>query len=274
MQIDILTLFPEMFSNVFDASLIGRAQKNKLVQINIHNLREFSEDKHKKVDDKPYGGGPGMVIKVEPVYRALKYLTKKEKGTTKSTCIIYLSPQGEIFSQELALKLSKYKHLILLCGRYEGIDERIMKFVDKEISIGNYVLTGGEIPAMVVVDATVRLIDGVVKKKDSIMQDSFFTGDGGLQGKLLDYPQYTRPRIFKNMKVPDVLLSGNHKKIQEWRAKQSIKNTYLKRPDLLSFCTVKSGAPTRSVGRAKKSRYYENQFILTKHSLVFGFKFF
>lgn len=228
-QIDVITLFPEMFNNVFTTGgIIAKAIKNNLVKIDIYNLRDFTTDKHKKVDDRPFGGGPGMVIKPEPVYNAIKYLKKK---SSRTTLVIYLSPQGEVFSQKLALTISKYKHLIFICGRYEGIDERIMKFVDKEISIGDYVLTGGEIPAMVVIDAVVRLVNGAVKEKNSIVQDSFFS-------ELLDYPTYTRPRIFKNMKVPAVLLSGNHKKIYLWRLKQSLKNTYLKRPDLIKKLKV------------------------------------
>jgi len=222
MRIDVITIFPEIFDGFINTSIIGRAQKKGYINLKIHNLRDYATNKHKTVDDKPFGGGPGMVLKPEPIYNAIKKFLKKKSEKE----IIFLSPQGELFTQEMAKKLSSKKHLIFLCGRYEGVDERIMKFVDREISIGDYVLTGGEIPAMVVIDAVARLIPGVVKEKDSVICDSFFDG-------LLDYPHYTRPRIFRKMKVPEVLLSGNHSEIRKWRLKQSLKNTLLKRKDLL-----------------------------------------
>ncbi|MFN3966328.1 MAG: tRNA (guanosine(37)-N1)-methyltransferase TrmD [Endomicrobiia bacterium] len=222
MRIDVITIFPEMFNGFINTSIIGKAQKNGYITIKIHNLRDYTTDKHKQVDDKPFGGGPGMVVKPEPIYNAIKKFLKKKSERE----IIFLTPQGEIFTQEIAKTLSAKKHLILICGRYEGVDERIMKFVDRQISIGDYVLTGGEVPAMVIIDAVARLIPGVVKEKDSVIYDSFFDG-------LLDYPHYTRPRIFKKMKVPDVLLSGNHSEIRKWRLKQSLRNTLLKRKDLL-----------------------------------------
>ncbi len=222
MRIDVITIFPEMFAGFINTSIIGKAKKNNHIDIKIHNLRNYTTDKHRQVDDKPFGGGPGMVLKPEPIYRALSSFLK-EKSEKE---IIFLTPQGETFTQETAKILALKKHLIFLCGRYEGVDERIMKFVDRQISIGDYVLTGGEIPAMVVIDAVVRLIPGVVKEKDSVIYDSFFDG-------LLDYPHYTRPRVFKKMKVPDILLSGDHEEIRKWRLKQSLKNTLLKRKDLL-----------------------------------------
>jgi len=222
MRIDVITIFPEIFKGFINTSIIGKAQKKGYINIKIHNLRDYTTDKHKTVDDKPFGGGPGMVLKPEPIYNAIKRFLK-EKSEKE---IIFLSPQGELFTQEMAKRLSLKKHLIFLCGRYEGVDERIMKFVDRQISIGDYVLTGGEIPAMVVIDAVVRLIPGVVKEKDSVIYDSFFDG-------LLDYPHYTRPRIFRKTKVPEVLISGNHSEIKRWRLKQSLKNTLIKRKDLL-----------------------------------------
>lgn len=222
MKIDILTLFPNFFTPIFSESIIGNAVKNDLVNINCINIRNFSQDKHNRVDDYPYGGGPGMIMKVEPIYRAINSVkTKKSK-------IIYLSPKGKVFNQQMAKKLSKESHLVLLCGHYEGIDNRIVEnYIDEEISIGDYVLTGGEIAAMVIVDAVVRLIPGVLSSKDSYEDESLYNG-------LLEYPQYTRPREFNNLSVPDILLSGNHKEIEKWRKYQAIKITYENRKDLLN----------------------------------------
>lgn len=225
MKIDIITLFPKMFESTFSESIIKKAQEKGILKINIHDLRSFTKDRHRTVDDRPYGGGTGMVLKVEPIYKAIKHLTRKTKNPKKRK-IILLSPQGETFSQRKAKELAKKEWLIFICGHYEGVDQRVMSFIDEEISIGNYVLTGGELPAMVLVDSTVRLIPGVVKKEESIREESFSTN-------LLDYPQYTRPRTFSGKKVPSVLLSGNHEKIRSWRAKKSIRNTFLKRPELL-----------------------------------------
>jgi len=220
MKIDILTIFPEMFEGPFRESMIKRAENKKLVKIKIHDLRVWAEDKHKTVDDKPFGGGPGMVMKVEVIDKALKALK------TDKTRVVLLTPQGKTFKQKIAKKLSELKHIILICGHYEGFDERIREhFVDEEISIGDYVLTGGEIPAMVVVDAMVRLIPGVVGKKESLKEESF-------SQDLLEYPQYTRPADYKGWKVPEVLLSGDHEKIKKWRKEQAEKRTKLKRPDL------------------------------------------
>jgi tRNA (guanine37-N1)-methyltransferase len=225
MQIDIVTIFPDMFSPVLNESIIKRAQEKGKAKICVHNLRDYTLDKHKKVDDRPFGGGSGMVLAPEPVFRAV------EKITSRVTChkprVVLLCPQGKKLDQKLAKKLAKCKNLILICGHYEGIDERVReKLVDDEISVGDYVLTGGELPAMVLVDAVVRLLPGVLGDKNSLKFESF-------EGNLLEYPQYTRPARFRGMPVPDVLLSGDHKKIELWRQKQALKRTRLKRPDLL-----------------------------------------
>lgn len=231
MKVDVLTLFPEMFRGPLDESIIKRARNKKLVSINIHNLRNWTNDKHKTVDDRPYGGGAGMILMVEPVYRAIK-----ELKTTKSK-IILLTPQGQVFNQSLAVKLAKFQHLIFICGHYEGVDERIrQKLVDLELSIGDYILTGGELPAMVVIDAVSRLIPGVLTKGEAITFESFSTlsKENTRSNKLLEYPQYTRPEVFnKNWKVPGILLSGNHQQIENWRQKQALIRTKSRRPDLL-----------------------------------------
>lgn len=220
MLIDILTLFPKMFEWVFEESIIKRAQRKGKVKIRIYNLRDWSKDKHKKVDDTPFGGGPGMVLKPQPLFDAVDNL-KSEK-----TRILLLTPQGERLNQKIAKRLSRSKHLILVCGHYEGIDERFrQKMVTDEISLGDFVLTGGEIPAMAVVEAVVRLIPGVVGDEDSLKFESFTSG-------LLEYPQYTRPALFRGMKVPDILLSGDHKKIELWRKQKALERTKKRRPDL------------------------------------------
>ena len=219
MRFDVLTLFPEMFE-VLNQSIIGRAKEKGLINVNLINIREFSKDKHKKVDDTPYGGGAGMVMQPDVVYDAYKSV-KDEKAK-----VIYMSPQGKKLDQKKVEELSKQEHLILLCGHYEGLDQRVLdKIVDEEISIGDYVLTGGEIPAMVLIDAVSRYVEGVLKD-DSTKEESFSQG-------LLEYPQYTRPEIFEGQQVPEVLLSGHHKNIDKWRRKQSLKITLNKRPDLL-----------------------------------------
>ena len=220
MKFDVLTLFPEMFEPV-KQSIIGRAVENKLIDINLINIRDFSKEKHKKVDDTPYGGGAGMVIMPDVVYDAYKSLE-----ATKAK-VIYLSPQGKVLNQKMVEELSNEEHLILLCGHYEGIDQRVLdKIVDEEVSIGDYVLTGGEIPAMVLMDSVCRYVEGVIKK-DSISEESFSQG-------LLEYPQYTRPEIFEGQRVPEVLLSGHHENIKKWRQEMSYKITKQKRPDLLN----------------------------------------
>lgn len=224
MLIDILTIFPEMFRSPFDASLIGRAQERGLITIQIHDIRDFAEAPHKTVDDYPFGGGPGMVLKPEPIARALRAIRPEGEISGR---VIFLTPQGELFTQSKANELSMEKRLIFLCGHYKGIDERIReRYVTDEISIGDYVLTGGELAAMVVIDALVRLIPGVLGDPQSALEDSFQNG-------LLDCPWYTRPREFEGMKVPDILFSGDHRKIQQWRREQSLKRTQGRRPDLL-----------------------------------------
>ncbi len=220
MKYDILTLFPEMFEPL-KHSIIERASKQKLIDINLINIRDFSKDKHKKVDDTPYGGGAGMVMRADVVYDAYKSV---EDENAK---VIFLSPQGKKLNQEKVQELAKEQHLILLCGHYEGIDQRVLdKIVDEEISIGDYVLTGGELPAMVLIDSVSRYIQGVLAE-GSTAEESFSNG-------YLEYNQYTRPEEFLGIKVPEVLQSGNHKKIEEWRKNSSLKNTFLKRPELLT----------------------------------------
>ncbi|MBL5873898.1 tRNA (guanosine(37)-N1)-methyltransferase TrmD [Bacillus sporothermodurans] len=226
MKIDVLTLFPEMFSGVFGSSILKKAAEKKVVQYNVVNFREFADNKHQTVDDYPYGGGAGMVLKPQPIFDAVDSLTKNEENS-KPPRVILLCPQGKVLTQKVSEELAKENHLIFVCGRYEGYDERIREHVvTDEISIGDYVLTGGELGAMVVIDSVVRLLPGVLGNEDSPLLDSFSSG-------LLEHPHYTRPADFRGMRVPDVLLSGNHKHIDEWREKQSLKRTYERRPDLL-----------------------------------------
>lgn len=229
MEINILTLFPEMFRGPFDESIIKRAQEKGLVAIKIHNLRGWAKNKHKTVDDRPFGGGPGMVLMIEPIYKAIKDIRKKNSK------VILLTPQGKVYNQKLARKFTKEKHLIFICGHYEGVDERIREYlIDEEVSIGDYVLTGGELPAMVVVDTLVRLIPGVLEKPEAIKDESFSPiTDHRLPITTLEYPHYTRPENYKGWKVPKLLLSGDHKKIAEWRKKKSLERTKKRRPDLL-----------------------------------------
>ena len=224
MKIAIITLFPEMFSPILGASMMWKAQKEKLVKFEIVDLRKYGIGPRKQVDDTPYGGGAGMVLKPEPVFAAVKAAKKK----LPKAKVVLMTPRGEKFTQISAKKLSKLSEVIMLCGHYEGFDERITKLVDIEISVGDYILTGGELPAMTVVDAVVRLIPGVLGDKQSPHDESFSQG-------LLEYPQYTRPDDFEGMKVPEVLLSGNHNKITVWRKAEAVKKTKQNRPDLLSF---------------------------------------
>ncbi|MFA5389575.1 MAG: tRNA (guanosine(37)-N1)-methyltransferase TrmD [Candidatus Omnitrophota bacterium] len=233
MRIDVLTIFPKMFDAVLGESIIKRAREKEVVEINVIDLRLFSKDKHRKVDDKPFGGGPGMVMSAGPFFEAVNYIRKKTKDMRLKTRIVLLSPRGRKFDQALAGKLSKYEHMVLLCGHYEGIDERVAKhLVDDEISIGDFVLTGGELPAMVVIDGIVRLLPGALGDESSSKDESFSMEFGG--GKpLLEHPHYTRPSDYLGMKVPGVLLSGDHEKIKEWRKKESVKATKNNRPDLL-----------------------------------------
>lgn len=228
MRIDVITLLPQMFDSFFSCGVISRAIKSGRIKLNIWNLRDFAYDKHKTVDDRPYGGGAGMVLKPEPIIRAIRRIKRdKTEKTNVEPYVIYLSPQGKVLNQKKVLELYKKKWLILLCGRYEGVDERVMRYVDEEISVGEYVLTGGEPAAVVVIDAVCRYVKGVVKERNSLLKETFLT-------KFLDYPQYTRPRSYMNMRVPEVLLSGDHKKIELYRLKEAIRNTYRKRPDILS----------------------------------------
>lgn len=223
MKFDVLTLFPETFELVMNESIIGRAQQNNLIEIKAHNIRDYSANKHKKVDDYPFGGGNGMVMACQPVFDAFAAVTKDLQYKPR---VIYMSPQGKVLTQELAKELSQEQHLVLLCGHYEGIDERIIEeIVDEEISIGDYVLTGGELPAMVLIDCVSRLIPGVLSSEGSFSDESHFNG-------LLEYPQYTRPADYEGKLVPDVLLSGHHANIEKWRHEQSIERTRIKRPDL------------------------------------------
>ena len=226
MQIDILTLFPQMFQSPFSTGLFQRAIDRKLVRVDIHDIRDYTHDKHRTVDDYPYGGGAGMVLKPEPIFEAIEVL-KSEISPDGKLPIILLTPQGRLFSQQIALELSKHSHLVLICGHYEGIDERVREhLVTDEISIGDYVLSGGELAAMVVVDAVVRLLPGVLGSEASLLDDSHTTG-------LLEYPHYTRPQVYRDWAVPEVLLSGNHAQIAQWRHEQAICRTLKRRPELL-----------------------------------------
>jgi tRNA (guanine37-N1)-methyltransferase len=219
MKIDIITIFPTFFQPFLETSMIRKALMHQHVDIQVHDLRTFSKNKHKKVDDTPYGGGAGMVMTFQPFYDAIHHLK------TPESIVILLTPQGQMFNQEKATQLAKRSHIILLCGHYEGIDHRIMEFVDYELSIGDYVLTGGEIPAMIVADAVTRLVPGVLHD-ESRDTDSLQTG-------MLKYPQYTKPEVYMERVVPEVLRSGNHQEIENWRLEQSLLQTYLKRPDLI-----------------------------------------
>lgn len=228
MKFNIITIFPEIFSSYFGESIIGRAQKERLIDIEIHNLRDYTKDKHKKVDDTPYGGGAGMVMQVQPIYDCVNFIKSQITSTKSQTNsklqisnnnrrIILFSAKGKKYTQSDAERLAKYDNLILICGRYEGVDERVAEHIaDEEISIGDYVLTGGEIPAMILVDSISRLIPGVLGNPESLKEESF----SKITDAILEYPQYTKPEEFEGWKVPEVLLSGNHKKIEDWRKKQ------------------------------------------------------
>ncbi|HEX4046273.1 MAG TPA: tRNA (guanosine(37)-N1)-methyltransferase TrmD [Elusimicrobiota bacterium] len=221
MRIDFVTLFPDMFAPVMDASIMGRAREKGLLEWGCVNPRDFSEDKHRKVDDRPFGGGPGMVMMVEPLEKAV------ESVRTKDSKVIFLSPQGERFTDGKASRLAKNEHLVFVCGHYEGVDERALDLFDEELSIGDYVLTGGELPAMVLADAVARKLPGIFKKEEAAESESFASG-------LLDFPQYTRPRVWRGREVPEILFSGDHKKIAEWRLQAARAATKRKRPDLMS----------------------------------------
>ena len=227
MKINIITIFPDMFTAPFNHSIMKRAQEKKLLTIETVNPRDFAQDKHQMVDDYPFGGGAGMVLKPEPMFAAVESL--KTSGKKR---VLLMCPSGQPFTQEKAKELAQYDELIFLCGHYEGFDARITdKLVDEAISIGDYVLTGGEIPAMVVIDAVARMLNGVLGSGESAIGDSFYNG-------LLEYPQYTRPREFRGMSVPEILLSGDHAKIKKWRREESLKKTFLNRPDLLEKTTL------------------------------------
>ncbi|MBI3931279.1 MAG: tRNA (guanosine(37)-N1)-methyltransferase TrmD [Chloroflexi bacterium] len=229
MQIDILTLFPQMFQSPFGSGIVKRAIDQKLVGVKIHNIRDYTHDKHHTVDDYPYGGGAGMVLKPEPIFEAVEAIraAMPHQPAVDGLTVILLTPQGRLFSQQIALELSRYSHLILICGHYEGVDERVSQYlVTDEISIGDYVLSGGELAAMVVADAVLRLVPGVLGSAASPVDDSHATG-------LLEYPQYTRPPLYREWAVPEVLLSGNHAQIAKWRHEQAIARTRERRPELL-----------------------------------------
>jgi tRNA (guanine37-N1)-methyltransferase len=219
MKIDILTLFPNMFDAFLQESIIKRAIDKNLVQINVHNFRDYSKDSHMKVDDTPFGGGAGMVLMCQPIFDCIESLKDKD------SLVIMLTPEGKTYNQKIAYELSNKSHIIILCGHYEGFDERIKSICDTFISVGDFILTGGEIPSMLIVDSVVRLIDGAITK-ESLNDESF-------ENNLLDYPTYTKPRNFRGMEVPDILISGDHKKIDEWRRQEQIKKTKELRPDLL-----------------------------------------
>ncbi len=223
MKFEIITIFPEIFRGVFEFGIIRRALEAGLLEINLHDLRDFTFDRHHQVDDRPFGGGAGMVMKPEPLFRAIEAI----RHHAALTRVVLLSPQGQPFNQQAAEALSKLESVLLICGRYEGLDERVVEqLVDQELSIGDYVLSGGEIPAMVVVDAVTRLIPGALGCEQSALQDSFSSG-------LLDYPHYTRPAEYRGLKVPDILLSGHHQEIEKWRHRKALEKTRNRRPDLL-----------------------------------------
>ena len=223
MKIEIMTLFPEMCENVLSESIIGRARKSEIIDINCINIRDFAGNKHNRVDDAPYGGGKGMVMRADPIYNCFKSLCE----TQKKPHLIYMSPKGKTFKQEDAVRLSQLEHIVLLCGHYEGVDQRVIdEIVDEEISVGDYVLTGGELPALIVADAVARMIPGVLSEEICFTEESHFSG-------LLEYPHYTRPEVWHGVSVPEVLLSGHHKNIEKWRKEQSLEVTKLRRPDML-----------------------------------------
>jgi tRNA (guanine37-N1)-methyltransferase len=231
-RIDILTLFPRMFDSIFDYSIIGRAKKHALIDIRLHDIREYTHDKHHIVDDYPFGGGYGMVLKPEPIFEAVE--TIKQEVHKNEVPTVLLSPQGRLFKQEVSQEMASYQNLILICGRYEGVDERVAEHIaNDEISIGDYILGGGEVAAMVVIDSVIRLLPGVVGSEESIVEDSHVMG-------LLEYPQYTRPATFRSWIVPTVLLSGNHAQIARWRHQQSLLRTAQRRPELLGKVVLSS----------------------------------
>ncbi len=243
MRVDILTLFPEMFEAVLDNSIIGRAQDKGVLSVNYIQIRDYANNKHRQVDDYPYGGGAGMVMQAEPIFEAYQSVCE---GLDYKPKTIYMSPQGKPFRQSVAKKLSKEKHVVILCGHYEGVDQRVLdEIVDMEISLGDFVLTGGEIAAMAVVDATARLIPGVLKSEEAFLEESHFNG-------LLEYPQYTRPEVWHDKAVPDILLSGHHKNIEAWKREMSILTTFRKRRGMLNKAKL-SDKEKKMVTELKKS---------------------
>ena len=223
-RFDVLTLFPVMFEAVLGDSIIGRARENGLIQMNFIDIRDYTQNKHRKVDDYPYSGGGGMLMSPQPIYDAYMSVAK---GLEYKPMTIYMSPQGKVFNQKMAVDLSKERHIVILCGHYEGVDQRVLdEIVDMEISIGDFVMTGGEIPAMSVIDTVARLIPGVLSSEGAYENESHFNG-------LLEYPQYTRPAVWHNKEIPEILISGHHANIEKWKHEQSLINTYNKRPDML-----------------------------------------
>lgn len=227
MNIEILTLFPEMLEQIFSFSILKRAQEKQLIGINCHQIRDFADNKHGSVDDYPYGGGCGMVMTPQPIFDAHEYVCSKKNFANQKVRTIYCTPKGRLFNQEMAIDLAKETSLIFLCGHYEGVDQRVIdELVTDEISIGDYVLTGGELPVAVMIDAISRMIPGVLREDISFQEESLFDG-------MLEYPHYTRPADFRGLRVPDVLLSGHHQKIKEWRHEKALQETYTKRPDIV-----------------------------------------
>lgn len=247
MKINVMTLFPEIFNSYIGESMMKKAVDNNILAVNIYNIRDFSENKHKKVDDYPFGGGAGMVMTPQPILSTYKHIIEENK--LEKPRVIYLSPKGKTFTQDMAKSLSKEDNLIFLCGHYEGIDQRVIDMiVTDELSIGDYVLTGGELPALVMIDSISRLIPGVLNKSESYEDETF-------EGDLLEYPQYTRPREYKGHKVPDVILSGNHQKIDQWRKEESEKLTKERRPDLWTSYIEKN--PVKEVKKNRRKRKKE-----------------
>lgn len=228
MKIDIVTIFPTLFDETLNFGILKRARQKNLVNIAVHNLRDFTHDKHKTVDDRPFGGGEGMVLKPEPIFRAVDFLTH---NSPEPKLVVLLTPQGKRYDQNYAERLSKYAHIVLICGRYEGVDERVLTLVDEEVSIGDYVLSGGEFAALVIIDSVVRLIPGAVGRYESTRNESFSTG-------ILDCPVYTRPAIYRGLEVPAVLQSGNHAEIARWRRQKALEKTLRNRPDLLKTASL------------------------------------
>lgn len=240
LKVDVVSAFPGMLTEPLGQSIVGRAQKAGVIKLQVTNPRDFTDDKHHTLDDRPYGGGPGMLMKAEPLYRAIKQLRKK------NSVVILTSPRGQTFTQMLAKKLAKKKHLIFVCGHYEGIDERIYPEMDLEVSLGDFILTGGELAAAVMIDAITRLVPGTFKKEDVTVSESFEEG-------LLEAPQYTRPEVWRGKKVPQVLLSGHHKEMEKWKREQAVKLTQKYRPDLLKTSQAKKGITNKAVKKVAKN---------------------